>query len=213
MSEDRLRDAYARVLEERRGESGRDACPSVDAIAALVRREGREASRLATLDHVMACPRCQREFELLRAIEEAGGDAARPAATPARWHRWAPVALAASLLLGVGLVAASRLSRAGRDPLRSAGAEVALVAPAADSAVDAGAPVVLAWHPVEGASRYVVEMLSIEGELAFEGETADTTLIVAAPPIAGEYRWLVRAQADDGTDRRSVARAIRVRDE
>lgn len=212
MSDERLRDAYARVLEERAGEERID-CPSLDAIAALVRRDGPESTRLATLDHVMACPRCQREFELLRAVEEAGGEEARPAAGAARWQRWAPMALAASVLLGVGLVAGDRLVRDGAEPLRAGDGDVVLVAPAADVTVAVGEPVVLAWRPVEGASRYAVELLSIDGALAFGGETADTTLIVAAPPVAGEYRWLVRAQADDGTERRSMARALRVRDE
>lgn len=211
MNDERLRDAYARVLEERGGD--RDGCPSLDEIVALVRRDGAEASRLTTLDHVMGCPRCQREFELLRAVDEAGGAEARSAAPHPRWQRWVPMALAASLVLAVGVIAGDRLRRGDVDPLRAGGDDVVLASPADGATVERATPVVLAWRPVRGAGRYAVELLTVDGALAFEGETADTTLIVAAPLAPGEYRWLVRAQAADATERRSAARALRVRDE
>ena len=70
----RLRDAYAQAVALRR-EQSRSACASPDALLAVVRREGREDIRLATLDHALACPDCGRELELLRSIERAGGAA------------------------------------------------------------------------------------------------------------------------------------------
>jgi hypothetical protein len=212
ISDEQLREAYARALEER-GRTHRGDCPSPEAMLALARREGRESDRLTTLDHVMSCGHCQQEFELLRALARAGGEEGRRAVEQIRWRRYASVALAASVLLAVGVGVEQRFGRDGADVLRGDADDIALAAPAAEAAVAASSPVVLAWHPLEGATRYSIELLSTDGTLAFSGQTADTTLIVAAPPVAGEYRWLVRAQAGDGTERRSAARALRVREE
>ena len=104
MSDEGLREAYQRALATR---APRElaVCPAPEAILALVRREGSEDERLSVLDHAMACPACRQEFELLRAIEGAGAQAARQEAaskaagggeTPGRvvghisWRRWAP---------------------------------------------------------------------------------------------------------------------------
>ena len=71
MSDDRLRDLYAIGQGDRpAGPGGEHPAPEV--IAALVRREGPEEGRLATLDHVMSCADCRRDFDLLRAVERAG---------------------------------------------------------------------------------------------------------------------------------------------
>src|SRR5918911_1340273 len=114
MSEERLRELYARALEAREP-AQREQCPPPEALLALARREGPEAERLATLDHVMACARCRPEFDLLRAIDSAGageGEARRAVPSPTRalarrrWTRWTmlvPLALAATLVLAVAL--------------------------------------------------------------------------------------------------------------
>jgi hypothetical protein len=74
MSDDRLRRSYDMLLAIR-ADTGADrsTCPPVERIAALIRREEDEQSRLALLDHVMACPFCQSEFELLRVASRASG--------------------------------------------------------------------------------------------------------------------------------------------
>jgi hypothetical protein len=56
---------------------GREACPEVERLLALVERSGSEEARLALLDHVMACPHCHAEFELLRATDR--GSSQHPA--------------------------------------------------------------------------------------------------------------------------------------
>ncbi|MDX2122099.1 MAG: hypothetical protein SF070_13720 [Gemmatimonadota bacterium] len=78
MSDDRLRRSYDMLLAIR-ADTGDDrgGCPPVERIAGLIRREEDEDSRLALLDHVMACPFCQPEFELLRVAERASGEQAR----------------------------------------------------------------------------------------------------------------------------------------
>ena len=82
MSDDRLRELYAIAQAGRSAGAGGEH-PAPEAIAALVRREGPEEARLATLDHVMSCADCRRDFDLLRAVERAGvesGAAGRAAA-------------------------------------------------------------------------------------------------------------------------------------
>lgn len=80
MSDERLRTTYDRMLTFRaETSSDRTACPPVERLGALVRREEDEESRLALLDHVMSCPFCQAEFELLRiAARASGAETARP---------------------------------------------------------------------------------------------------------------------------------------
>jgi len=80
MSDERLRQSYDRLLAIR-ADTGPDrtACLPVERIAALIRREEEEDSRLALLDHVMACPFCQSEFELLRVASRASDEQAMPA--------------------------------------------------------------------------------------------------------------------------------------
>jgi len=79
MSDERLRLSYDRLLALRAdGGQDRTACPPIDRIAALVRREEDEDQRLTLLDHVMACPFCQAEFELVRAASRASGEQAAP---------------------------------------------------------------------------------------------------------------------------------------
>ncbi len=79
MSDERLRLSYDRLLALR-ADAGQDraTCPPVERMAALIRREEDEDHRLAVLDHVMACPFCQAEFELLRVAARASGEQATP---------------------------------------------------------------------------------------------------------------------------------------
>ena len=79
MSDERLRQSYDMLLGVRSGEAGdRSNCPPVEELQSLVRREHDEERRLLLLDHVMACPFCQPEFELLRTVQRASGEAERP---------------------------------------------------------------------------------------------------------------------------------------
>jgi hypothetical protein len=208
MSDDRLRELYATAL------AGRPAAaagthPSPEAIATLARREGPEDARLVTLDHVMGCAECRRELDLLRTVERAGLEAGAHA--PARRTWFVPAALAASVLLAVGI---------GRQALRSTTDDttrggdtgaIVLVQPGADA--PAGQPVVFAWHPVPNASRYELELLDAGGGVTASATTADTT---AAPEAArslppGDYRWWVRATTSDARSLRSPLRPLRLR--
>jgi hypothetical protein len=205
VTEAQLKEAYQAHLA--RSRAGRTTCPSPEAIQALVRREGDETTRLATLDHVMSCRDCRAELDLLRTVEEAGVRAGAVAG-PGRRRWMMPTALAAALLVAVGL---GRVAlRPADDTVRSGDAgRVELLAPGAE--VPAGVPVSFAWRAVEGASRYRLEVLNDSGDLAIEAETHDTALTSdsAARLAPGSYQWWVIALSP-GPGPRSELRRLRV---
>ena len=206
MSDDRLREFYATALTgQSAGAAGEH--PSPEALAELVRREGSEEARLITLDHVMSCADCRRDFDLLRSVERAG-DESRGAGGRRAWL--VPAALAASVLLAVG-VGRTVLRSAGDDTTRGDGhGAVVLVQPGREAR--AGDPVTFAWHAVPGASRYELELLDAGGGVLASAATTDTAVFPAAtralPP--GDYRWWVRATTPDARALRSVLRPLRL---
>lgn len=210
VNEERLREVYAGVMASRGAKAGRSgACPSPEAMLALVRHEGAEDARLATLDHVMSCADCRSEFDLLRSIELAGAEAGA-GTRPGRRSWVMPAALAASVLLAVVIgrlalpvVPENEVVRSGPD------GGVTLVAPATEA--PAGSPVRFAWHPIPGAGRYRLEVLTNQGEVALEAETADTsiTLQSAAGLPPGDYQWWVGV-TPAGTAARSALRPLRL---
>jgi hypothetical protein len=208
VSDERLRELYATALRGRA--AGTDgAHPSPEALAALVRREGAEAERLATLDHVMSCADCKRDFDLLRAVERAGVESGASSRPGARRSWFMPAALAASLLVAIGL--GRGLMTPANDTTRGDGdAAIVLIHPAAEAS--AGDSLVFAWRPVPGASRYELELLDAGGSLAASASTTDTTASPGAarglPP--GDYRWWVRATTSDARTLRSALRPLRL---
>ena len=205
VSDERLREIYAGLMASRAG-TRTEPCPEPEAILALVRREGAEEARLATLDHVMSCAECRAELDLLRSLELAGaqtGAAERPA------RRWlAPAALAASVLLAVIVGRFALPGGNERDVMRSgAGDRVTLLAPPDEAA--AGGPLLFAWHPIPGAGRYRLEVMTRDGEMVLEAETADTAILMrsAADLAPGEYQWWVAATAP-GASPRSALRPL-----
>ena len=208
MSDQRLRELYSAAVASRPGTATH---PSPEAIAALARREGPEDARLATLDHVMECAGCRRDFDLLRTMERAGVESGAAGRGAARRGWFMPVALAASVLLAVG-IGRQMLRPTGGDPTRGTGeaGAVVLVQPGPEGA--AGEPVTFAWQPVPGASRYDLELLDARGSVAAAAATSDTSATPAAtrdlPP--GEYRWWVRATTSDARTLRSPLRPLRL---
>lgn len=207
VNEQRLREVYGGVMVSRSRRPS-SACPAPEAILALVRREGPEPARLATLDHVMSCADCRAEFDLLRSIELAGAEAGATARPGRRWL--APLALAASVLLAV-VVGRYALPGAPEDDVVRSGADdrVTLLAPPTEAA--AGSPLLFAWHPIARASRYRVEVMNTAGDVVLEAETADTAILLqsAAGLPPGEYQWWVGATAPDAA--RSALRPLRLR--
>lgn len=210
MNDKQLREIYARAMTSRGAKSGRTAdCPLPEAVLALIRREGSEDARLATLDHVMSCADCRSEFDLLRSIELAGAEAGGEV-RPGRRSWLVPTALAASVFFAVLIGRLALPTAPGNEVVRSGpDAGVALIAPPPES--PAGSPMLFAWHQIPGASRYRLEVLTSGGEVALEAETADTaiTLQGAAGLAPGDYKWWVGVWSA-GTDARSALRPLRL---
>jgi hypothetical protein len=187
-----------------------ERCVSPEAMLALLQREGTEDERFATLEHVMSCPACHREYQWLAAVDRAAVEAGATPAARRPWWRSAPLALAASL---VAVVGAALLARApwlnGGEATRGETGDVALVTPAAGATI-AGSST-FAWHPLPEAPAYVLEIQRADGSVARSDTTADTTLALpgaALPPA--EYRWWVREVTDGSEPRSSAFRTMRV---
>ena len=213
MNDERLRELYGQALAKRAGSTaGAASCVSPEQLLELVRREGTEQSRLTTLDHVMACPSCRHEFDLLRAVEQAGVESGVRPRARWHWHDLAPIGLAASLLLALGVVIGVNRSRERPDQPRGASAAVTLLAPPSQVGVDE--PITFVWRPVRHAGRYVLELLegSGGGGTVLSRETSDTA-VVLDPKLfqpGAEYRWWVRAVTPAG-ELTSPLRQLRLR--
>jgi len=205
LNDETLRGAYAHRVHEKG--SHRPDCPSPDQILAALRRQGTEAERLDVLDRALKCPECRRELALLDAVSD-GGSTEAGGARIHRWRRFVPLALAATVLLAVGIVGPWR-DRA--EPLRSGeSGGPALIAPDDASPFTTG-QVTFVWRPLAGAVRYTVEIIGADGAVLFAAVTADTTLTSRVDTIPnGEHSWSVRARRDDGTEVRSDLRALRL---
>lgn len=208
---ERLQSLYSRRVTAG-GDGGDHATP--EAILAVVQREGPEEARLATLEHVMACAACHREYEWLTAVDEAGVEAQGSAgATSARpWWGGQRLALAASLAAAVGAaVVLSGVLRKGAERERGGASDIGLVAPAARAS--SGAPITFAWHAVPGVSRYVLEVQRADGSVAYADTTADTTATLTDPSALkpdSAYRWWVREVTDGSEPRSSAFRDLRL---
>jgi hypothetical protein len=209
MSDTRLQELYIQALA-RRG-SRASACVTPDDILALVSRKGSEARRLETLDHVMGCAACHREFELLRAIKAADPEVAqRRAGVKSVGQRFLPLALAASVLLAVGVgLAVWERSGAG-DTTRGGGSSLQLLSPATE--VSPGQPLTFVWQPLSGAARYRIEVLDQSDSVLFSQLTPDTTATWSGKPLrpGSRYRWWVRDETP-GAQRASSFRPLRIR--
>ena len=215
MTDQRLRDLYTRGIEAR-GRS--DQCPPPEALLALVRREGAEAERLETLDHVMACAGCRSELDLLHAIEKAGRTPGeQKGTTAARFKhlalpRYIALALAASLVLAIGLGPARWLWRGESAQLtRGPGPALTLLAPTPGAVAEI--PVTFVWRPVPQARDYTVEVLTLAGTLSFSGRTSDTVLVASSVNalVPGQYQWWVRAKTANDAELRSPMHYFRIR--
>ena len=209
MSDERLRELYAATLASGRTRVG-EVHPSPEALAALARREGPEADRLATLDHVMSCADCKRDFALLRSVERAGVESGAAGRAGARRGWLLPAALAASFLLAVGIGRSVLQSRDDTVRGDASASAVTLVQPGPEAA--AGDSLSFVWRPVPGARRYELELLDAGGAVAALATTSDTAAALPAartlPP--GNYRWWVRATTSDARTLHSPLRPLRL---
>jgi hypothetical protein len=210
-----LRAAYQPALRESTTTHGPD-CPTETELLAAVRGDGAEAERLRTLDHALKCPACRRDLALLHAVSSTSPSAGRAGGRTMRdlsWRRWVPIALAASLMLAVGLAGVVRWRGRGAEELTRAAASAGpmLVMPANEAAVRAGL-VQFVWRSIPGVIQYTLEVDATDGTVILSAPTRDTTFrATIAPTAVGENRWLIRAKLEDGSEKRSASWVLRVR--
>ena len=213
LTDEALRGAYRRALDVRRV-SGRELCVAPEAMLSLLRREGPEEQRLEMLDHVMGCSACRSEFELLRAIEQAGAGTAEragPAVLRSLPRFAVPLALAASLILVV-MVGQRLRSPDGTDVERGPMDGVTLLGP--PSEIEAGTSPTFAWKSVPGAQSYELEVLDEKGAVVWGARTSETSVTMSDPVLltpGNSYRWWVRTTTPSGNQRASAVRSLRIR--
>jgi hypothetical protein len=206
-----LRAAYEPALRESTTTHGPD-CPTEHELLSAVRGAGDEAERLRVLDHALKCPACRRELALLHAVSSGEKSAAPRVIRDISWHRW-PAALAASLVLAVGLAGVVRWRTRGVEDITRAGAAAGpvLVTPANGATVRPGL-VRFVWRPIPGVIQYTLEVDATDGTVLFSSPTRDTTFNASiALTAVGENRWLIRAKLQDGSEKRSETWVLRVR--
>jgi hypothetical protein len=204
MNDDRLREAYERVLAERDRQPIENPVSLEEMVRAL-EREGPESERLDIMNRVMRHPVHRREFELLRAAHQAS----RP---PARRSFVMPVALAAGIVLAVAIGSQLR-SPSTPEPMRGDPAvpSVPLYEPPEIAVADSARAFL--WANVAGARSYSFALMDLEGRSLYEVAVSDTS--VALPDSVrltpgAEYRWRVRAVTNVGEEL-SPMRPLRVR--
>src|SRR5262245_8009843 len=198
MNTSQLRAAYDEVVRQRSPGSRAD-CPAPERIAAVVERTGNEADRLETLDHVLACAACRREFDMLRTASQASqGTLTTTPVRTARFRVASFVALAATLLLAVGILS-TRLRGPvnGGSTVRGGGAAIELVAPRRLPSRE----VLLTWRSVTGVATYRVEVLDQDGRRLVDTSLVDTTLVLSDSlvRVARAQVWSVGARLRGGS--------------
>jgi hypothetical protein len=172
--------------------------PEPEQIARIVSGEGSEDERLVLLEHVLRCPTCGPELDLLRAAS-AGARAAERHVPATRWLAFAAAAI---LVIGLGaLTLRSRRTTPAADVMRGHAEAMSLIEPSSGASLSR--PVRLTWHSVNGATSYRVELLSTNGDLIGAWTTRDTTLALADSAhvnASGSYDVWVRATLEDRTD-------------
>jgi hypothetical protein len=207
----RLQEVYSARVAQR---PVRSAHATPEALLALIERDGTEEDRLATMDHVMSCAECHRDYQWLNGVSDAAlqADGRSSAATARRWWtRPAPLALAASMVLALG--GAFLLMRRGPDLERGHTGAIDVIAPTANAPAAAGHPLLFVWRPLSGASRYILEVQRADGSVAFSDSTADTIFSITDPARVlpeSEYRWWVRETTDGAEPRSSAFQRLRL---
>jgi hypothetical protein len=174
------------------------AHPDPEQLERIVMGAGSEAERLELLEHVLRCPTCGPELDLLRAASEG----ARAAERRMPSTRWLALAAAAIIVVGVGaLTLRGRHNTPAADVMRGRPEAMSVITPAPGDRIPA--PVHVTWHAIDGATSYRVELLSTSGELVATWNTSDTTAAIpdSARVRANEsYDVWVRATLADRTE-------------
>ena len=205
MTDEELQRAYQGVANQ----APTGPCPEPEDLAELVQGVGSESARLEMLEHVLRCPTCQPELDLLRAANE-GARAGERARTSTPW-----MALAAAIVIAIGVGAlALRDVRTGPpvDTLRGRAQSIALFAPLPGATV--APPVHITWRSIPGAQSYRAELLTPGGDLVAAWSTPDTTFAIPDSvrlDAGASYNVWIRATLADRTEASSPVVRFRVR--
>jgi len=211
-----LRDAYRELMVAREPRDRR-TCPTPEALLAVIERQGDEAARLATLDHVMSCAACHRDLDLLRAASVAAEQTSAPA-TPAlhvvrggrssaRRFPLRSLAVAAGLVVAVGVGMLTWHPGTRKPLLRGDEHTVVLLAPEHH----ADGSMLLRWQTVPGAAAYRVEVFAPNGRTVVADTVSDSTFVLPASAGAAggeQLRWMVTALHGDGHEVHSRAEQV-----
>jgi hypothetical protein len=208
-SDPELQRAFA-DLQEVDTREGRERCVPPEAIFAVVERSGSEATRLESLDHVMACSACRQELELLRAIARIRPRGRKFLRLPAHLT---PVRLASVASLVFALGAASLWwggLRPGSEPvMRGDDEKIQLVSPESGAGLQEG--VTFTWRSLPGSFDYTLEIFDGGGGVLLSTSTRDTTFTLrGALPEGGDgnIRWWVTARMGNGSMTSSEIRPL-----
>jgi hypothetical protein len=204
-SEALLRERYAALLA-RRAASDAPLPATLEEIRDLAALGAADLDRTALLDRVLADPRTRDEYLLLRELLQSER---RPAAARVRSSRALAVAAMVAVVLGAGALWRARGD--APEPMRGDGEQVQVVEPRADAEV--AGEVRFVWHPVPGATAYVLEVADATGASVLSRRVVDTTVSVPADvrPSAGDLVWWVTAERTSGEHLRSAPRPLRMR--
>ena len=134
-----------------------------------------------------------------RALAELGD--VQPIGTRRRLP-WRPLAIAAGLVVAVGIGVLSRDVRTTAPPLlRGSGHTVALLAP--EPRPDGS--LLLQWRRLPDAARYRVELFTPSGRMIAGATLADSAYVVPPGTVAAgdSLRWMVSAIRGDGSEAHS----------
>jgi hypothetical protein len=172
--------------------------PEPDELAELLGGAMAEPDRVAMLEHVLRCPTCGPELDLLR----AAGAGARAAERRMPLSRWMAFAAAALILVGIGaLTLRGHRVAVPVDVMRGNHAAVSVIEPAVGTTV--AYPARFAWHAVDGAQSYHVELLTPRGDVIAAWSTLDTALVISDSlrlRTSESYDMWVRAMLADRTE-------------
>jgi hypothetical protein len=202
VSDEALRDVYERIMRQRDA-TGRAGAVSIEDMQAVLERRGSEDDRVRTLDAIMRDTDTRADFEILRAAYQA---------TPSRPARsMIPYAIAAGLILVIGVQSWLQIRSAPADLARGSQAGVSVVSPAAGAA--SGAPLQFVWHRVADGHAYSVQLTDADGNLVYSNVTGDTVLTLpdSVRLVAGkDYRWWVEANRASAAPIRSAVQSLRL---
>ena len=184
-------------------EPGRAGCPEPENILRLVEGTGSEEERLPILDHVMQCQACRREFDVLRALQEAS-PRKRQGIPP-----WMSLAASVVLLCGIGYGVWAYGGRAPISRFRGSEGDLQLLYPQAGATE--GDTLTFIWSSRAGAVGYTLEILDGDGRTLYSREVGDTVVTLnrsTLPALEGDLTWWVRARGADGVERGSELRSL-----